>query len=264
VVRFGVCQWSLDRGGPDALARAAELGFTAIHLDGDELGSADGRTDHVMASYADAAADKGVAIVAIAPGRLNQLGLTSPEGSERALACERSIAMAIHGAARLGAALVYLPSFGNGEILDEPGLRQTAQAIQQACDMAVVFGLAVATENTLSAADNLRLLGLVDRPNARVLLDTQNPSLWGHDVAAYVDVLWPHLADQVHVKDGRGGSMGDAVLGTGEAGFAETAAALRRHGFDGTLISENDYSGPTDGIAARDLAVLTRLFGVGA
>jgi L-ribulose-5-phosphate 3-epimerase len=215
-------------------------------------------------AYADAAAETGVAIVAVAPSRLNRLGLTSSAGPEAARARERSIAVAIHGAARLGATLVYLPSFGIGEIRDEPGLRRTAQAMQWACDLAAEHGLEVATENTLSAADNLRLLGFVDRPNAQVLLDTQNPSEWGHDVAAYVDALWPHLADQVHVKDGRDGRMGNAALGDGQAGFAETAAALRGHGFDGTLISENDYAGEAGGTAAHDVAVLTRLFSNGA
>ena len=85
---------------------------------------------------------------------------------------------------------------------------------------------------------------LIDRPNARVLLDTQNPALWGHDVAAYVERLWPRLANQVHVKDGRDGRMGNAVLGDGEAGVRRRpSAALRAHGFDGILISENDYTG---------------------
>jgi sugar phosphate isomerase/epimerase len=262
VVTFGVCQWSLDGTGPDSLARAAELGFSAIHLDGGSFASdawlPDGPAS--TAIYADAAARAGVTISAVAPGHLNQLGLTSPAGSERALACERNIVIAIEAAARLDAPLIFLPSFRNGEIHDDQGLRRTAAAMRAACDRAATYGIAVATENTLGAADNVRLLAMVDRPNARVFLDTQNPSLWGHDVAAYVDALWPHLAGQVHVKDGRDGRMGNAALGDGESGFTATATALVAHGFAGTLVSENTYVGEAAGTAARDVATLKRLF----
>ena len=160
----------------------------------------------------------------------------------------------------LGAPLIFLPSFRNGEIRDEPGLRRTAEAVRAACDLAADHGVFVATENTLGAADNVRLLAMVDRPNARVFLDTQNPALWGHDVAAYVAELWPWLADQVHVKDGRDGRMGNAALGTGKAGFGATAAALVARGFAGSLISENEYTGEAIGTAAQDIATLTRLF----
>lgn len=265
MVTLGVCQWSLDRRGPDALARAAELGFTAMHLDGGVLAgdwSPDGPA--VAGTYSDAAEQAGVRIVAVAPGRLNELGLTSPAGSENARSCEGSITVAIRAAAHLGAPLIYLPSFVNGEIRDEDGMRRTAEVMRAACDLAADHGVSVATENTLSAADNLRLLAMVDRPNAQVLLDTQNPALWGHDVAAYVESLWPYLASQVHVKDGRDGQMGNAALGTGQAGFAATAATMKAHGFDGMLISENDYSGEAAGSAAQDVALLTALFPTGA
>ena len=119
-------------------------------------------------------------------------------------------------------------------------------------------------EHPPHACSAQRLLAIVDRPNARVFLDTQNPAQWGHDVPAYVDTLWPHLADQVHVKDGRDGRMGNAALGDGEAGFIATAAALVAHGFDGMLISENDYAGEAAGRAAGDVALLTGLFATGA
>jgi sugar phosphate isomerase/epimerase len=81
--------------------------------------------------------------------------------------------------------------------------------------------------------------------------------------AAYVEAR-PHLANQVHVKDGRDGRMGNTPLGDGEAGFAATIAALKAHGFDGSLISENDYSGEAAGRAAQDVALLTGSFPNGA
>ena len=61
--RIGVCHWSLDRDGPDALARASELGFSAMHLDGDELARDSWLPDGPVnaAIYAEAAARTGVA-----------------------------------------------------------------------------------------------------------------------------------------------------------------------------------------------------------
>jgi hypothetical protein len=57
--------------------------------------------------------------------------------------------------------------------------------------------------------------------------------------------------------------MGNATLGQGDAGFSATADSLLRNGFAGALISENDYHGERRALAARDLAVLTELFGPG-
>jgi sugar phosphate isomerase/epimerase len=142
----------------------------------------------------------------------------------------------------------------------EQDLQHTAEVLQAACDQAAPYALTLATENTLGLEDNLKLLAAVGRPNLRVLLDTQNPFMWGHAVPALVAGLWPHLSDQVHVKDGLGAEMGNAVLGQGEAGFLETAQALRARAFDGWLISENDYHGERRSLAARDIAVLAGLF----
>lgn len=265
MVGIGVCGWSLGRSGPDQLARAAELGFGLIHLDGDEVVRGDWLPDGPAAAtaLATASARTGVGIAAVSPGRLNQLGLTSPQGSVEARACEQSIAVAIAAAAALGAPLVFLPSFRNGEIRDEAGLRRTAEVVRWTWDVAGDHDVQVATENTLDAAGNLRLLAMVDRPNARILLDTLNPALWGHDVAAYTEALWPHLADQVHVKDGRDGRMGNAPLGDGQADLAATVVVLRAHGFDGSVISENDYADEAADGAARDIAWVTRAFPAG-
>ena len=121
--------------------------------------------------------------------------------------------------------------------------------------------MTIATENTLGSEANLRLLSAAGRPALRILLDTQNPFLWGHPVAAMVDALWPHLVDQVHVKDGRDGAMGNAPLGEGESGFAMTALALAERGFAGAAISENDYRGENGARAERDIAVVAKAFG---
>jgi L-ribulose-5-phosphate 3-epimerase len=260
-VRVGVTQWSLDGSGADTLRRAADLGFTAIHIDSGDLdGDLRLDDDGVREAYRRTADESGMLIAAVAGGGLNDLGLTSRPGTANAVKCRESIGIAIDAAVDLGAPMVFLPSFRAGEIRGEEDLRRTADVLAEACDYAAGRAVTVATENTLGAAANLRLLAAADRPGLRVLLDTQNPYLWGHAVAAMVDDLWPHLVDQVHVKDGRAGVMGDAALGDGDSGFDDTAAALHRHGFAGVAISENDYHGVRSALATRDIATVVAAF----
>jgi 2-epi-5-epi-valiolone 7-phosphate 2-epimerase len=254
---IGVTQWSLDGRGPETIERAAALGFETIHLSSGALDS-DLRLDDdsVRDRYRRAADDCGVTIGAISGGDLNDLGLTSPAGSPEATRCELSIRIAIEAADDLHVPLVFLPSFRAGEIHDDAGLSRTAEVLAEACDFASGRPVTVATENTLSVDGNLRLLRATRRSDLRVLLDTQNPALWGHAVAPMVDGLWRYLVDQVHVKDGIDGVMGNAVLGEGDSGFAATMAALRRRGFAGALVSENDYHGGRSELARRDIAIL--------
>jgi L-ribulose-5-phosphate 3-epimerase len=260
-VRVGVTQWSLDERGADTVRRAADLGFTAIHIDSGDLdGDLRLDDDGVREAYRRAAVEAGVTIAAVAGGGLNDLGLTSRAGTANALKCRDSIRIAIDAAVDLGVPMVFLPSFRAGEIRTGADLRRTADVLAEACDYADGRPLTVATENTLGTEANRRLLASADRPGLRILLDTQNPHLWGHSVAAMVDDLWPHLIDQVHVKDGRAGVMGDAALGYGDSGFGETAAALHRHGFAGVAISENDYHGERSALAARDIATVVDAF----
>jgi L-ribulose-5-phosphate 3-epimerase len=256
-----VTQWSLDGSGADTLRRAAVLGFTAVHIDSGDLdGDLRLDDDRVREAYRRAAGETGVTIEAIAGGGLNDLGLTSPPGSVNAVRCRDSIRIAIDAAVDLGVPMVFLPSFRAGEIREEEDLRRTADVLADACDHAAGRPVTVATENTLGGAANLRLLASANRPGLRILLDTQNPYLWGHAVAAMVDDLWPHLVDQVHVKDGRAGVMGDAALGDGDSGFVATAAALHRRGFAGVAISENDYHGDRSALATRDIATVVAAF----
>jgi sugar phosphate isomerase/epimerase len=261
-IRFGVTQWSLDGDGPGTLRLAAELGFASIHLSSGDLdGGLRLDRDTVREAYRRAASDAGVRIDAISPAGLNDLGLTSPPGSREAARCAESIRIAIDAAIDMGVPLVFLPSFRAGEIRTDDDLRRTADVLAEACEMAAGTSVTVATENTLGVDGDRALLDASGRSDLRILLDTQNPVLWGHSPPALVDDLWPFLVDQVHVKDGLDGEMGNAPLGEGDAGFDATADALRRHGFAGALISENGYHGERRVLARRDIAALTARFG---
>lgn len=261
MVRIGVTQWSLDRRGVDAVYHAATLGFSAIHLDTGDLASdllLDKTT--LQQAYCQAAQEAGVEIAALAPGFLNDYGLISPPDSDNARRCWQLLRIAIDAAAQMKVKLVFVPSFRASEIHTEHDLLRTAEVLHTACVYAANHDLLLATENTLGVSGNLKLMEAVGHPKFRILIDTLNPVLWGHNTTALIEGLWPYICNQIHAKDGIKGEMGNAILGTGQAGFTESAGRLRSLGFDGRVISENDYRSEREINAARDIAVIAELF----
>ncbi len=235
----GVAQWVLDRAGPAALARAAQLGFTAIHLD------AAGAS---VPAYATAARDTGVAIAALATRSVEGAGLSRD-----------TVWAAIDAAAELGAPLVYVPCFHRTQIRDADDLARTADFLHEAC--AHAGPVRVASENSLSASGNRALVARVNHPGFRVLVDHCNAVLWGHDPLELIDARLAHDCGQIHCKDTTGGGLGNAPLGDGDGRFAQTCARLRATGFGGLVVSENDYRVDGQRRAAHDLAALARHLG---
>lgn len=257
--KVGVAQWCLDREGAASVARAAELGFEAVHLGA----GTPGRDDYVgserlQAEYADRARRHGVEIGALAMNVLETYGMTGPPGTELARRCEAVIRSTIDAAARMGVPLVYAPSFHANEIRDRRGLERTGEVLREACAYAQGRGVMVVSENTLGAEGNSTLVGLVGHPQFRILVDVYNPMLWGHRVPDLIRAVRAHMCGQVHVKDGRGGAMGNAPLGEGEGGFAEAARALREVGFNGVVILENDYTTDAERRVRQDRNALAR------
>ena len=76
--------------------------------------------------------------------------------------------------------------------------------------------MSVASENTLSGAENIELFGIVDDRRACLLFDTQNPVLFGLDPVLLASQVAHLVGAYVHVKDGVSGE-GDANIGSGAA-----------------------------------------------
>lgn len=265
MVTIGVTQWSVDGNGVDTLFNAGQLGFKMIHIDAGALGGDLLLNDtRLQKAYSQAEVDSGVKIGAIAPGYLNEYGITSPTGSLNASRCWDLMRIAIDAAVEMNVGLVFIPSFRASEICTEDDFKRTTAFLQKACDYADPYDLRVATENTLGVNGNLQLIREVAHPKFRILIDTLNPVLWGHNPVDLLNQLWPHIAPQIHVKDGINGEMGNAVLGAGEGNFAETGRTLVSLGFDGILISENDYCGERSIFAAQDISTIQKLFEVSA
>lgn len=238
----GVTQWVLDREGPAALARAAQLGFSAIQIDA--AGVADSGTRR---RYAAAARDSGVVICAIATRAMEETGLSRD-----------LVRAAIDAAAELGVPLVYVPCFNRTELRGDDERVRTAEFLHEACEYAATGDLLIASENTLGATGNRALAARVAHERFRVLVDHYNAVLWGHDPLELVEARLPHACGQLHCKDGSGGVTGLVALGEGDGLFVDTCARLRATGFAGLVVCENDYRTDGEKRAARDLAALAR------
>jgi len=156
-----------------------------------------------------------------------------------------SLAKSIRAAESLGAGVILLAFFRQnapdmareesyGPVVDL--LRATAK---RASEAGVVMGL----ENSLSPADNRKLVDLVDHPAVRVYYDPHNMTYYGHADQAIpgIKLLGKERICTVHVKNG------DKLIE--EPGPIDWAAAFREFneiGYDGWYVYETAHQSTED------------------
>lgn len=257
----GVTDWVLDEQGPGAAKECAALGFEALQLgiaaDGDEQRLTAQPWLNAVRSESER---NGVRIAGIA---LNVLELHGTGGSQSSPAFVRALQLvrdAAQAARTLGASLVYVPAFGNNRIDGETAAQRASDFLRMACRIAAAYGITVASENTLGFRDNLRLVSEVGESNFRILIDTYNPRLWGHDARTLILALRDWLADQAHVKNGIGTAMGAAPLNVRDGQTRAALDAFMAVGYRGTFFLENDYRGAKRRRARGDIKYVRRHF----
>lgn len=259
---LGVTQWTLDVGGVATVARAAALGFACLQLDsGGWSGWPETLDAATRDDYLRAARDSGVRLVGIGVNALNEHSLLGPAGSSGRRRAIGSVRRAIETARHLDIPLVYLPSFGASEMKSVEDIDITAEIVADLAAYGAEHGVEVASENTLDAAGQLRLLERANHANLTLLMDSYNPVVWGHDVPTLIRQLENRLCAQMHLKDGRGGVMGSALLGEGDADFFRTAATLGELSPTPLFVLENDYGVHARERVAKDLATLLEALG---
>lgn len=259
--KMGVTQWFLNCSqGPRSLETAHELGFSFIHINAglptDEwyIGN-----QEVEQTYLGMINKFNIPITAISFNLIEECGFLLSPSFELEPSLQEEINKVIKAADRLNARLVYFPSFNKSQIKDLLDFNKTQKILQYACDIAINMGVQIATENTLSAKENAKLIQLVNRPNLRILLDTLNPLRYGHSVVEFIDILFPLLADQVHIKDGINGELGNERLGSGDANLHKMVTHLYKKGFNGTFILENNYLNNATKLAQKDINLLSTI-----
>ena len=238
---MGIAQWCLPGNPAYTLQLAKQLGFDAVQL---EFGSWEAGMALSHKRLRDLyTADSRAMEIRLLPLTINALcrygvvdGLNTPDGQ----IARDTIVAALEAAAEMGMEGITMPSFGAGEIKTQSHYAHTVEALRFACQQASSLGLTVYTENVLDAQTMEQLFRDCSSDRLRLLFDSQNYSVFGHDYA--VDVLnthWDRLGNHLHVKDG--GDMGTMLLGTGNSPFAQVMETLRKRNYSGTIVLENNY-----------------------
>jgi len=130
---------------------------------------------------------------------------------------------------------------------DESSYAPVVELLQRAAPFAADGGITIGLENSLSPADNLRLLKLVDRPNVKVYYDVTNIVSFGFGDQAIpgISLLGKERICQVHVKNE------DRLIS--EPGLVDWAGAFKAFndiGYDGWYIFETEHTSQTQMIEA--------------
>lgn len=239
-IRLSACDWSLQvTNQPEGFDVAKAVG-----LDGLEISAAAEPSDTlfladpaVRDAYKAAMARTGLVVSSVAMGLLNN----HPFATEpRAPAW---LDQTIEATADLGAKVILLAFFGQGDLADRRSARSGGSGMKddevdavvdrlkaaapKAADAGVILGL----ENTLSAEQNLVILDRVAHEAVQVYYDVGNSTYNGYDVPAEIRAL-DALICQIHFKDGR------FALGEGRVDMDAVADAMNDIKYTGWVTLE--------------------------
>nr|MBR4280149.1 TIM barrel protein [Clostridia bacterium] len=223
------------------LQLAKQLGFDAVQL---EFGSWEsGMTlshRRLRDLYLKDSQSLGIRLLPLTINALCRYGVAEGFAAPEGRIARDTILAALDAAAAMGMEGVTMPSFGASEIHTQAHYAHTVDALRFSCEQAAMRGLTVYTENVLDAQGMEQLFRDCASSQLRLLFDSQNYSVFGHDYA--LDVLkahWDKLGSHLHVKDG--GPMGSMLLGAGSSPFMQVMETLRERGYTGTIVLENNY-----------------------
>ncbi len=239
-IRISACDWSMRMANtPESLSLARAIGLDGVEISatgdvGDKMDIAD---PALRQAYKDAMNETGMVVSSVAMGCLNNHPFAT---DERAPAW---LEQTIEAAADLDAKVILLAFFGQGDLRERGGLlrrggnlkeaevdatvERLIAAAPKARDAGVILGL----ENTLSAAQNMEIVGRVGHKSVQVYYDTGNSTDNGYDVPAEIREL-DELICQIHFKDG-----GNA-LGEGRVDMDAVAAAMKDIKYSGWVTLE--------------------------
>lgn len=242
-IKLGIAEWSVPIAGPAACRYVAHAGLDGLQVDlGPAAAGYPMSRQLVRDAYQEAAADAGIELVSLAANELCVDGLDVAPDSDGGRRARATMAAAIAAAAALGLDLVQFPCFEGSFVSTPEQRRNMADGLRFACTLAADHGITVATENVLSVEETDELFERVDADNLAVFFDMQNYLLnRGFDQVAHLDALYPRVA-QAHAKDGNGGVLSSAIVGTGEANVAQQISLLIERGYTGWISLENFYA----------------------
>jgi L-ribulose-5-phosphate 3-epimerase len=227
-VRFGVCDWTIGKGGdPAAFELARKLGLEGVQVSLNPAGDSLALISlELQKTFLKAAATNSIAIASFAIGELNNVPLKSDPRAEKWLAQGIDIAGA------MGVRRILVPFFGKGDLRkDVPGTEAVIACLKRLAPKAEQKRVILALESWLSAEEHLKIIERVGSPAVRVYYDVGNAKEEGYDVSKEIRLLGKHICE-IHAKDYKD------LYGKGSVDFAAVREAMEGIGYRGWLVLE--------------------------
>jgi L-ribulose-5-phosphate 3-epimerase len=161
------------------------------------------------------------------------VNISSPEAPE-------SMKAAIKAAELLGASVVLAAFFKDNapDMSREESYAPVVANLRKAAGAAADAGVIIGLENSLSPADNVKLVDLIGQPAVRVYYDLHNMATYGHGAEAVpgVKLMGRERICAVHVKNGN-----KLIEQPGPIDWAAAFAAFNEIGYDGWFTYETDH-----------------------
>jgi L-ribulose-5-phosphate 3-epimerase len=251
-VKIGMCDWNLGpECDPGQIPKAKEA-----HLDGIQvsLGTAPNnmplRQKEVRQKYLGLGKQYGISFCSVAVGLMNEIPLKSePEAAVYVIE-------ALDAAAALGAKNILMAFFGKGDLrvatgpeqyknissgpfkeyeLDRAGVDKVVAALKQIAPRAERLGVALGFENTLTARQNLEIIGRVGSTMLQVYYDVGNSTAYGYDVPTELRQLGNDRICEIHLKDGKTVLLGSPE---GKVNFQAVAQACKEIAYNKWFVLE--------------------------
>ncbi len=233
---------------PESVQKAKELGFEGLQVTFGPM-NAPFRDDPSLArKFRDQSKAAGVPIVSTYIDTLHKFCLKQ----DREAVFYASEAIKLTRA--IGAPILMLVFFGKCALVTEGEMEAVAAPLKELCREAERAKVTLGFENTLPAADGLRVLDKVQSPALKIYYDIGNATnLYKENPAEAIHAIGRDRICQFHFKD-------KTYLGEGAVDVRSALAAIRAIGWRGYIVLETGApSGDAESDLKRNLAYLRGL-----
>ncbi len=159
-------------------------------------------------------------------------------------------------AEQLGVKYLGMPFVDASAIKTEEEQEEVMRYLRGCLPLAERSGVQLALETSLDPPTFTELLARLDHPNVKVNYDIGNSASLGYDTREEIEAYGKRIAT-IHVKDRKRGG-GTVPLGTGDADFDATFAALAGAGYQGPFILQAARDGEETLLAERNVQFVRR------
>ncbi|MFV0529454.1 MAG: sugar phosphate isomerase/epimerase family protein [Lachnospiraceae bacterium] len=241
--KLGICNFSFPGTGVFAPRLVSEFGLDGMSI---EYGSHQNgwalSQRRIQDMYLEEQQTYGIEYPNIGCSDGDNVCFFAPESEPDGAVTLRAAIGAVNAAVYMKIPLVFFSNFNASAVKTEEDFANLVARYQVICDYAEDKGIAIASENPMSALKQIELVQAVDRKNFHLFYDSDNYTFFTE--YKQVDILraiYPYMYPQLHVKDSIQGCIANAVLGTGVADFAGSIQFLKEQDYNGWLIIENLY-----------------------